>query len=71
VFSGLFRAKELQKCHLLHFVNLFMNKKMEANLSLIIKLIGKSSLPSLGTLWMCCEEGLGANYHPLLFVKLK
>jgi hypothetical protein len=48
-----------------------MNKKMEANLSLIIKLIGKPSLPSLGTLWMCCEEGLGANYHPLLFVKLK
>jgi hypothetical protein len=48
-----------------------MNKDEEAILSLIIRLIGKPSLPSLGTLWMCCEDGLGAENHLLLFVKLK
>jgi hypothetical protein len=37
-----------------------MNKNEEAILSLIRELIGKPSLPSLGTLWMCCGNGLEA-----------
>jgi hypothetical protein len=43
VFGGLIRAKELQKWHILHFMNLFMNKSNRSQLSLIIKLIWKTS----------------------------
>jgi hypothetical protein len=40
---ALLRAKELQKCHLLQFMNLFMNKTNESNLILILKLDWKPS----------------------------
>jgi hypothetical protein len=44
-----------------------MNKDEEVIVSLIIRLIGKSSVLSLVTLWMCCGVGLGAENPPLLF----
>jgi hypothetical protein len=47
-----------------------MNKNEEDILSLIIRLIGRPPLPSLGTLWMCCGDGLGAQNHPCCFVQI-
>jgi hypothetical protein len=40
---ALFRDKELQECHLLHFMNLFLNKSNGGQLKLNIKLNWKTT----------------------------
>jgi hypothetical protein len=40
---ALFKAKELRKCHLLYFMNLFMNKNNGSQFKLNIKLNWKTT----------------------------